>query len=78
MTIATSKRTYRPVPTEGLSLSVRHIQKFHLKRAGQYLHWSAKMMTANRADAWSGTERQAINCIVKFPAAKGCSPAGLD
>lgn len=60
------------------SLSVRNVTKFYLRKGREYLHWSAKKLTPNRAEAWIGTERQAINCIVKFPAAKGCSLAGLD
>lgn len=60
------------------SLSVRNVTKFHLCNGSSFLHWSAKMLTPNRSDAWTGTERQAINCIVKFPAAKGCRLAGLD
>lgn len=54
-----------------------NLPRFHLKRGGQYLHWSAKKLTDVRAEAWGGTERQAINCIVKFPAAKGCSLSPL-
>lgn len=58
--------------SRGSSLSVHNTTRFNLRRDGQYLHWSAKELTALRAEAWVGTERQGINCIVKFPMAKGC------
>ncbi|WIY54124.1 hypothetical protein O9Z70_06280 [Devosia sp. YIM 151766] len=52
--------------------------RFYLRRDGQYLHWSAKSLTIVRDQAWSGTERQGLNCIVKFPTAKGCVLSPVD
>ena len=52
--------------------------RFFLRRDGQFLHWSAKELTSIRDQAWSGTERQGLNCIVKFPKAKGCALSPAD
>ncbi|KKC39541.1 hypothetical protein WH87_04945 [Devosia epidermidihirudinis] len=62
----------RSIKSEALANHAGKAPKVHLKRDGLYLHWSATMMTAQRAEAWVGRADQARACRRKHKAAAGC------
>ena len=75
MSIVSSTRAYPHSGSDAKAktLSFYAAPKFYLMAGREYLHWSGTKRTTVRAEAWTGTERQGLNCITKFPAAKGCA-----